>query len=121
MDLKKLFLMILLMFTSVPNIIHADNISEAWKQEELNENFMHNITKDNCMKKTIASIKNCDSDDCLKTLSGINGDCITFATGSKEEFCLNYNKEYISKYCATNQLSARQCIILHVGKSVICK
>ena len=121
MNFAKFSLVAFLFLINVLSIIHADNISEAWKQEELNENFMHSITKHNCMEKTIASSKNCDSDDCLKTLGGINGDCITWASGSKEEFCFNYNQEYIFKYCATNQLSARQCIILHVGKSVICK
>jgi hypothetical protein len=93
-----------------------------WNHEEANESFMRSLSKDQCMQRMIGSLKaGCSSESCLKTLAAITGDCITYASGSRNDFCSTYDKEYISKYCATNDLDARSCMMLHVGKSVACK
>lgn len=101
---------------------YADQPDLAWKQEELTESFMRAINKHECMRKTIASLKaDCTADECIKTLAGITGDCTTLASGDNDEFCSAYDREYIAKYCATNELDARRCLLLHIGKSTICK
>jgi hypothetical protein len=74
------------------------------------------------MEKTVASLKaGCTSDQCIKTVAGITGDCITWASGDIGLFCANYDRDYLAKYCATNELDARHCIVLHTGKTVHCK
>jgi hypothetical protein len=100
----------------------AEQIDSSWKQEELTESFMRSLSKDECMKKTIASLKaGCTTEACLKTLAGITGDCTTWASGDHDAFCSGYDREYIAKYCATNELDGRRCMLLHVGKSGSCK
>lgn len=100
----------------------AEQTDLFWKQEELTESFMRSLSKHECMKKTIASLKaGCTTEACLKTLAGISGDCTTWASGDHDAFCDSYDREYIAKYCATNELDARRCMLLHIGKSVGCK
>ena len=83
---------------------------------------MRTLSKQQCMDKTIASLKaGCATDQCLKTLGGISGDCVTWATGDMQPFCKTYDQAYIAKYCASNELDARRCLVLHSGKSVHCK
>jgi len=70
------------------NLAFADPHSSAWKQEELNEQFMRSLTKQQCMVKTVADLKaGCTTEQCMKTLGGITGDCVTWATGSIATFC----------------------------------
>jgi hypothetical protein len=93
----------------------------AWQQEELNEKFMRSLSKRDCMSKTIASLQSgCRTDSCLKTLAGISGDCTSWATGDRAEFCRSYDRDYIGPYCATNELDARRCVLLHIGKVTVC-
>jgi len=115
-------ILLVLAFASSPSVAVADSRIDAWKQEELTEDFMRALTKRSCMDKTVASLKaGCSTNACLKTLAGINGDCATWASGEIDELCLNYDRDYISKYCATNELEARQCIVLHVARPTKCK
>lgn len=100
----------------------GDFRTSAWTQEQLTEPFMRSLTKAQCMSKTVASMKGgCSSDKCLKTLSGVSGDCVTWAAGDLPSFCASYSREYIGSYCATNELDARQCVVLVIGRQVYCK
>lgn len=106
----------------VPALTLAQVQPTQWHQEELDETYMRTLSKQQCMDKTIASLKaGCASDQCFKTLGGITGDCITWAGGELQKFCKNYDQAYMAKYCASNELDARSCLILHTSKSVHCK
>jgi hypothetical protein len=75
----------------VPALTLAQVQPMQWQQEELNEKYMRTLSKQQCMDKTIASLKaGCSTDQCLKTLSGIAGDCITWAGGELQQFCKAY-------------------------------
>jgi hypothetical protein len=113
------FLLVVLLLFSL-GIARAE--PNEWKREELTEKFMRSLSKDQCMAKTVASLKvGCHTEDCLKTLSGITGDCVTWARGDSETFCKSYVENYLSRYCASNELDARRCIVLHIGQSILCK
>lgn len=99
----------------------SDEKISPWTQEQLTETFMRSLSKHNCMAKTVSSLKSgCATEQCLKTLAGITGDCTTWASGNQAEFCASYTHKYISRYCASNELNARQCILLHVAKPTGC-
>lgn len=112
----------LLFVTLTQNSALADESSSEWTQSELNEQFMRSLSKSQCMEKTIASLKSgCASEECLKTLAGISGDCTTWASGDLRDFCVSFDKEYLHKFCWTNKLDARSCMFLVLGKAVSCK
>ena len=73
------------------------------------------------MLKTIESLKNCESENCIKAIAGITGDCITYAQESIEDFCLNYDSNYIIKYCDSGVISEDACILIRNVKLVLCK
>lgn len=112
----------LLFITLTQNSVIADESLSEWKQSELTEHFMRSLSKSQCMEKTIASLKSgCASDTCLKNLAGVSGDCTTWASGDLRDFCVSFDKKYLSKYCWTNMLDARSCMFLSLGKTVSCK
>jgi hypothetical protein len=92
-----------------------------WVQAEFNEPFMRGLKKNQCMYKTVAFIKECDSDNCLITMAGVSGDCVTYAAGSNEDFCINYDEKFINTYCLSNKLSSRACKFIEVAKNVHCE
>ncbi|MNC16297.1 hypothetical protein D3C81_1132960 [compost metagenome] len=101
--------------------VSGDSPVSPWAKADLSELYMRELSKHQCMEKTIASLKSgCTSDQCLKTLAGISGDCITWAKGDAMEFCTSYRQAYISRYCATNELDARSCILLHIAEPKDC-
>jgi hypothetical protein len=107
----------------LPTFMHAGasavptTQSSAWTQQELNERFMRSLSKDQCMAKTVASLKTgCQSNECIKTLAGITGDCVTWAKGDSKEFCEAYTQNYLGRYCASKELDARSCMLLHIAK-----
>ena len=100
----------------------ADQPNTAWQQIELNEKFMRSLSKRDCMDKTVAMLKaGCNTATCLKPLAGILGDCVTWATGSITAFCNTYDQDYIRRYCVSNELDARGCVLLYESKSVLCE
>jgi hypothetical protein len=106
-----------LIFTCGGGIASEQTASQAWKQDELNEGFMRSLNKDQCMAKTVASLRSgCQSIECLKTLAGITGDCQTWAKGDPKEFCEGYSQKYLARYCLSNDLDARSCMLLHSTK-----
>lgn len=92
-----------------------------WVQAELNEQYMKGINKNQCMYKTVAFLKECDSDNCLKTMAGVSGDCVFYATGSTSDFCKSYDANFINAYCLSNKLSYRACKVIEIGKTTLCK
>lgn len=92
-----------------------------WVQAELNEQYMKGLNKNQCMYKTVAFLKGCDSDNCLKTMAGVSGDCVVYATGSTSDFCKSYDANFINVYCLSNKLSYRACKIIEIGRNTHCK
>lgn len=94
-------------------IAHANKTE--WKQVELTQSFMESITKDQCVIKTISSLKvDNQSETYIKTLAGITGDCVTWASGEMNTFCKSYSANYIRNICSTNTLDARDCVLIHI-------
>lgn len=92
-----------------------------WVQAEFNEQYMNSINKKQCMYKTVSFLKECDSDNCLKTMAGVSGDCVTYAIGSNGEFCKSYDANFINAYCLSNKLSYRACKVIEIVKNTYCK
>ncbi len=87
----------------------------AWKREELTQKFMSSLTKDQCVLKTISSLKvDNSSEENIKTLAGITGDCVTWASGNIDTWCKSYSKNFIRNVCSKNILDARDCTLIHV-------
>lgn len=95
--------------------------SDEWTQAQLNEDFMRSLTKHHCMVKTINSLRLCSTDKCIKTMGGVVGDCVTWASGDLGEFCASYDAKYLDKPCKPGDLNERACQMLKFGKEVICK
>jgi hypothetical protein len=112
---------LILAITLMPPIAHADPRAGEWKKQELTEQFMRSLTKSQCMTKTIATLNaDCSSNECLRNLAGITGDCVTWAAGDMTWFCLGYDREYIGSYCRTNELDANRCSLLHIARPRLC-
>jgi len=110
------------LFVSAPMLVHGQADSGPWIQSELTEPFMRALTKSQCMDKSVAALKaGSISDNDLKTLGGITGDCVVWARGQKAAFCKTYAKDYIGRFCVTNALDARSCVLVHMVKDVYCK
>jgi hypothetical protein len=93
----------------------VNSAESGWKQAELTQSYMQNLTKDQCVAKTIASLKVDDSsEEYIKVLAGISGDCITYAKGTEEQFCKTYTEKYVKGVCSLNILDARDCLLIHV-------
>ena len=93
-----------------------------WRQQELTEPFMRGLSKGQCMQKTIATLQtDCSDQHCLKTIAAITGDCVTWATGNLVDFCRDYDRDYLTRYCYSNILDGRRCSVLHIGKDTMCK
>jgi hypothetical protein len=91
----------------------------AWQQGELNEPYMKSITKDNCIEKTVISLKDCDTNDCARTLGGIVGDCVEYSKGSMERFCSGYKVRHVDKFCV--DANSKYCAVLKTVGDVLCK
>lgn len=109
----------LITFISISALASASE--PEWLQSELTENYMRSLTKDQCIEKTIASLKSKGPDLAnLKTLAGITGDCVEWAQGTKKEFCKSFKQNYIKRVCSTNVLDARDCLVLHTSYEITC-
>ena len=107
-------LSIIFLLSFLRAIIHnPGSKTEMWKQEQLNETYMRSLSKDECMAKTINSLKSCDSERCIKTMAGVTGDCVVYGSGEKENFCKNYEGKYIKEYCNSKQLSNSSCALIY--------
>jgi len=103
------------------NITFAQSDSSSWKQSQLTEKFMQDISKEQCMNKTITSLtEDCKSDTCVKTMAGVLGDCLTWSKGSNITYCNNYDLNY-TKQCIENKIDGRSCFFVNFMKEQYCK
>lgn len=103
------------------NITFAQSDSSSWRQSQLTEKFMQDISKEQCMNKTITSLKeDCKSDNCVKTIAGLLGDCLTWSRGSNITYCNNYDLNY-TKQCIENKIDGRSCFFVNFMKEQYCK
>ena len=110
----------ILLLASAQAVLAGTN--DVWASSELNETFMHSLTKQDCMNKQYAELKTrCTGKDCLQNLSAITGDCVSYAKGDSKQFCKVYFNKNVQPYCDTKQLSGEQCVYLMVGYEVFCK
>ncbi|MEJ0006668.1 MAG: hypothetical protein WDM77_09995 [Steroidobacteraceae bacterium] len=88
----------------------------------MNPAFMRTLTKDVCMKKSIATISRsgCATNQCLAYLAGTTGDCVAAASGHTADFCATYDSRYIEKLCAPGGLDKGRCSLLSAVKQSIC-
>ena len=93
-----------------------------WQHEQLNEAYMRTLTKELCMKKTIATLSRagCATQQCLANVGGATGDCLTWAKGDKAEFCASYDSRYVARSCAPGGLDKGRCALLDVVKRGMC-
>jgi hypothetical protein len=94
-----------------------------WQQDELNETFMRTLTKDACMKKTIATLSRsgCATKGCLAAMGGATGNCLTWASGATEQFCASYGSRYTDKLCGSaGTFDTGRCSFLNIVKSGLC-
>jgi hypothetical protein len=112
---------IFLIANLICNISFAQTDSSSWQRSELTENFMQNISKEQCMNKTINSLTEyCKADACFKTMAGVLGDCLTWSKGSSTTYCNNYDLNY-TKQCFENKLDGRSCLFVNFMKDQYCK
>jgi hypothetical protein len=116
---KQVWLFLLLIFLC--DGVYAEDRKDIWAKEQLNESYMRSLSKDECMIKTINTLKVCNSDACLKNLGGIAGDCITWASGEENSFCADYEEKYIRIYCRSDHFDDRLCYFLDIVYDVMCK
>jgi hypothetical protein len=93
-----------------------------WQHDQLNQNFMRTLTKDVCMKKTIATLSRygCATQQCLANVAGATGDCLTWASGETAAFCAAYDSSYVDKACAPGGLDKDRCTLLNNVKRGLC-
>jgi hypothetical protein len=93
-----------------------------WQHDQLNEKFMRTLSKDMCMKKTIATLSRsgCTTRQCQASVGGATGQCVSLATGNLAEFCAAYDTRYIGKFCAPGGLDQDRCKFLAVVKGGFC-
>ncbi len=93
-----------------------------WQHDQLNLAFMRTLTKDVCMKKTIATLSRwgCATQQCRVNVGGATADCVTSAAGDLGDFCANYQSRYIDKSCGPDGLDQDRCSFLGLVKKGIC-
>ena len=101
--------------------VYSSEPSAVWQQSEMNENYMRGLTKWDCVEKTKATfIAGCSkSEKCSVTMSGLFGDCLTYAEGSVEAFCQKYAK-WRMQACWKNELDGRACSFFEIGERSLC-
>lgn len=113
---------VLIVLLSICSSCFAVEIDGTWQQVQLNETFMRSLTKDQCMQKTIASLNFiCTNDNCIKTMGGVVGDCVTWAKGEMNSFCAKYDESYNSVFCSAETFDSRRCEFIRVGKRAFCR
>lgn len=118
-NLSALIVLMLLLVTT-QQALAANN--DVWANSELNEKFMHSLTKQDCMNKQYAELKTrCTEKGCLENLAGITGDCVSYSKGDKKQFCKVYFNKNVQPYCDSKELSGEQCVYLMLGYNVFCK
>ena len=94
-----------------------------WQQSEMNEAFMRTLTKDACMKKTIATLSRsgCVTKECVAGIGGATGNCLTWASGGAEQFCSSFDSHYTATLCGPGgAFDKGRCAFLNIVKSSLC-
>lgn len=111
--------LIFLMF--IFNSSLAASAHDTWTQPQLNMPYMRALTKDQCVQKTIHTLKSiCVDDQCLKTMAGVMGDCVEWAKGNMTSFCKIYTSRYEPAFCAVDTYDKKRCLFMRIGKEVLC-
>ena len=119
--MKEFSVLIVSILLTVSNQLAIAANNDVWASSELNETFMHSLTKQDCMNKQFAELKSrCTEKACLENLAGITGDCVSYSKGDKKQFCKVYFNKNVQPYCDTKELSGEQCIYLMHGYNVFC-
>ena len=95
---------------------------KVWRNGQLNEKYMRSISKHDCMIKSIVTLKTVckQNESCIQTTGGVLGDCVTWAKGDIETFCNGYDEKYIKRYCTSDYLTEKQCVLINLGNSHWC-
>ncbi len=99
----------------------AQSIPAGWEQGELTENYMRSMNKDMCVIKTALSFDKCSTKQCITTLAGIYGDCVTYAKGTITEFCKNYHSKHLANYCIGTNGNNLKCMFFKIGTKTFCQ
>jgi hypothetical protein len=110
-------------FRILPNTPPRVENPPIWQHDELNQTYMRSITKDSCIKKTVATLSrsSCGTQQCLAAVGGATGDCVTWASGDTTEFCATFDSRYIDKNCGSDGLDKGRCSLLRGVKSGVCE
>ncbi len=109
-------------FRILPNSAPRVEEPTIWQHDQLNQTFMRTISKDMCMKKTLATLSRagCATKQCLVNVGGATADCITWAVGDKAEFCATYPARYSQSACDAGGLDAKRCALLDEVRRGVC-
>jgi hypothetical protein len=109
-------------FKLLPKVAPRLEDPGIWQHEQLNETFMRTLTKELCMKKTIATLSRygCATKQCLVNVGGATADCITWAKGDKAEFCATYDNRYVTRSCGAGGLDQSRCELLDAIRRGTC-
>jgi hypothetical protein len=94
-----------------------------WQENELNETFMRTLTKEACMKKTIATLSRsgCVTKECLAAIGGATGNCLSWTSGDTAQFCVSYDSRYTDKLCGPGGgFDEGRCTFLNIVKRGLC-
>lgn len=110
-------------FRVLPKSPPAIENPTIWQRDQLNETFMRSLTKDVCMKKTVATISRsgCITQQCMASIAQATGDCVTRAAGDSREFCSTYNTRYLDPLCNSGGLDPSHCTFLGIVRKAICE
>jgi hypothetical protein len=117
--IKQIALIILL--TSASTSFAIEDVEGVWDPKEMTESYMSQLTKWQCVEKTKQTMTaGCSkSVNCTKSMSGLLGDCVTYAKGSHKEFCSRY-RDWRILTCMSNEIDARTCALFELGQSPLC-
>jgi hypothetical protein len=93
-----------------------------WQHDQLNREYMQTLTKDACMKKTIATLSRsgCATQQCLASVGGATGDCLTWSPGDVAQFCTTFESRYVTKNCGPDGFDKARCTLLEGVRTALC-
>jgi hypothetical protein len=110
-------------FRVLPKTPPVTENPEIWQHDQLNDAYMRTVTKDLCMKKTIATLgrSGCVTRECLASIGGATGECVSLASGDMAGFCATYDAHYLDKSCSPGDSARQPCAFLTVVKGGFCQ
>lgn len=100
----------------------AQDGSRVWQQSQMTEDYMRELTKWECVEKTRLTLSaGCGaSTKCIKTMAGLLGDCVTYATGDINAFCEAY-PSWRRQACFKNDFDGRACVFFEISEKSLCE